>query len=153
MLVFGYDTTFTFICSAAAVIGHYLAYRFMFRSSWTNKKHIMSQAELKKRIKQKREKKLKIQSIQETMGLLAHERAEIESKVSGLVIQHALFGKHSLLKQLKEHNNTQSYMENNDLLGNVQDKNRWRYRIGRGDNTFAVPCKWFNASNARTKKT
>ena len=85
----------------------------------------MSQAEREKKIKQKSKKKLKVKSIQETMRFLAYERAEIESRAAGLIIQRALFGEHGLLKQLKDQNGIQSYMENNDLLGNEYDENRW----------------------------
>jgi len=120
-----HNTLSTLICSAAAVIGHYLTYRFIFRDSQIKKKHIMSQAEREKKIKQKSKKKLKVKSIQETMRFLAYERAEIESRAAGLIIQRALFGEHGLLKQLKDQNGIQSYMENNDLLGNEYDENRW----------------------------
>eukprot|EP00826_Nyctotherus_ovalis_P014559 TRINITY_DN14069_c0_g1_i3.p3 TRINITY_DN14069_c0_g1~~TRINITY_DN14069_c0_g1_i3.p3 ORF type:complete len:130 (+),score=13.11 TRINITY_DN14069_c0_g1_i3:1018-1407(+) len=118
VLVLDYDTAPTFICSAVLLIGHYLAYRFSFGKSRSKKRTKVTDNERKKRLEQKREQKLIVKAIQETMRNIAMERGLIENQTTGLIIRHALFGKHSLLERLKTQNNVRSYMEDNDLSGN-----------------------------------
>lgn len=118
VLVLDYDTAPTFVCSAVLIIGHYLAYRLAFGKGRSRKRDKVADNERKKRLEQKRKQKLKVKAIQETMRNIATERGLIESQTTGLIIRHALFGKHSLLEQLKARNNVRSYMEDNDLSGN-----------------------------------